>query len=60
MAIIDVMTTYVWDYYLETKDQVFEKIQEWLERKSNYFVVETHLDLRLYYLATWERPSHQE
>ena len=31
MAIIDVKTKYVWDYYLETKDQVFEKIQEWLE-----------------------------
>ena len=33
MAIIDVKTKYVWDYYLETKDQVFEKIQEWLERE---------------------------
>ena len=28
MAIIDVKTQYVWDYYLETKDQVFEKIKE--------------------------------
>jgi hypothetical protein len=33
MAIIDVKTKYIWDYYLETKDQVFEKIQEWLEKK---------------------------
>jgi transposase InsO family protein len=32
MVIIDVKTKYVWDYYLETKDQVFEKIQEWLEK----------------------------
>ena len=31
MAIIDVKTNYIWDSYLETKDQVFEKIQEWLE-----------------------------
>ena len=33
MAIIDVEMKYVWDYYLETKDQFFEKIQEWLERE---------------------------
>ena len=33
MAIIDVKTKYVWDYYLETKDHVFEKIQEWPEKK---------------------------
>ena len=33
MAIIDVKTKYVWDYYLETKDQLFEKIQEWLEKE---------------------------
>jgi transposase InsO family protein len=33
MAIIDVKKKYVWDYYLETKDQVLEKIQEWLEKK---------------------------
>jgi len=33
MAIIDVKTKYVWDYYLETKDQVFEKIQKWLEKE---------------------------
>ena len=32
-ANIDVKTKYVWDYYLETKDQVFEKIQEWLEKE---------------------------
>ena len=31
MAIIDNKTTYVWDYYLKTKDQCFECIQEWLE-----------------------------
>ena len=51
MAIIDVKTKYVWDYYLETKDQVFEKIQEWLEREIKL------LWGREYYLATWERPS---
>ena len=39
MAIIDVKTKYVWDYYLETKDQVFAKIQ-------NYFGVGTHRVLR--------------
>ena len=33
MAVEDVKTKYVCDYYLETKDQVFEKIQEWLERE---------------------------
>ena len=33
MAIIDVKMKYVWDYYLETKDQVFEKIQEWIEKE---------------------------
>ena len=33
MAIIDVKTKYAWDYYLETKDQVYEKIQEWLEKE---------------------------
>ena len=33
MAIIDVKTKYVWDYYLETIDQIFEKTQEWLERE---------------------------
>jgi hypothetical protein len=33
MAIIDVKTKYVWDYYLETKDQAFQKIQEWVEKK---------------------------
>jgi hypothetical protein len=33
MAIKDVKTKYVWDYYLETKDQVFKKIQEWLEKE---------------------------
>ena len=31
MAIIDTKTKYVWDYYLKTKDQCFECIQEWLE-----------------------------
>ena len=31
MAIIDNKTKYVWDYYLKTKDQCFECIQEWLE-----------------------------
>jgi hypothetical protein len=35
MAIIDFKMKYVWDYYLETKDQVFEKIQEWLEKEIN-------------------------
>jgi hypothetical protein len=31
MEIIDTKTKYVWDYYLKTKDQCFECIQEWLE-----------------------------
>ena len=46
MAIIDVKTKYVWDYYLETKDQVFEKIQEWLEREIKLLRGRTHRDLR--------------
>jgi hypothetical protein len=33
MAIIDVKTKNVWDYYLKTKDQVSKKIQEWLENE---------------------------
>jgi hypothetical protein len=33
MVIIDVKTKYVWDYYLEMKDQVLEKIPEWLEKR---------------------------
>jgi hypothetical protein len=33
MAIIDTITKYVWSYYLKTKDQCFERIQEWLERE---------------------------
>ena len=31
MAIIDVKSKYVWDFYLETKDQVYPKLKEWLE-----------------------------
>ena len=31
MAIIDTKTKYVWEYYLKTKEQCFESIQEWLE-----------------------------
>ena len=31
MAIIDVKTKYVWDFYLETKDQVYPKLKEWFE-----------------------------
>ena len=31
IAIIDTKTKYVWDYYLKTKNQCFECIQEWLE-----------------------------
>jgi hypothetical protein len=34
MAIIDIKTKYVWDYYLKTKDQVFKKIQEWIEKRN--------------------------
>ena len=33
MAIIDVKSKYVWDYYLESKDQVYPKIQEWLAKE---------------------------
>jgi hypothetical protein len=36
MAIIDVKTKYVWDYYLESKDQVFQKIQERLEKETGF------------------------
>ena len=31
MAIIDVKSKYVWDFYLETKNQVYPKLKEWLE-----------------------------
>ena len=31
MAIIYVKSKYVWDFYLETKDQVYPKLKEWLE-----------------------------
>ena len=31
MAIIDVKSKYVWDFYLETKDQVYPMLKEWLE-----------------------------
>jgi hypothetical protein len=33
MTIIDVKSKYAWDYYLETKDQVYPKIQEWLAKE---------------------------
>jgi hypothetical protein len=33
IAIIDVKTKYVWDYYLKTKDQVFEILQKWLKKE---------------------------
>jgi hypothetical protein len=33
LLIIDVKTKYIWDYDLETKEQVFEKIQVWLEKE---------------------------
>jgi hypothetical protein len=32
MAFIDVKSKYFWDFYLETKDQVYSKLKEWLER----------------------------
>ena len=31
MAIIDVKSKYVWDFYFETKDQVYPTLKEWLE-----------------------------
>ena len=33
MVIIDTKSKYVWDYYIKTKDQVYEKICEWLEKE---------------------------
>ena len=33
MVIIDTKSKYVWDYFIKTKDQVYEKICEWLEKK---------------------------
>ena len=48
MVIIDNKSKYVWDYYLKSKDQAFDKIKEWLENEigllrgrdnSNYEIV---------------------
>ena len=39
MAIIDVKSKYVWDFYLETKDQVYPKLKEWLETKIAELIV---------------------
>ena len=48
MVIIDNKSKYVWDYYLQTKDQAYDKIKEWLENdigllrgrdNSNYEIV---------------------
>ena len=33
MVLIDMKSKYVWDYYTETKGQVFDRIQEWLEKE---------------------------
>ena len=33
MVIIDTKSKYVWDYYLKTKDEAFDKICEWLEKE---------------------------
>ena len=33
MVIIDTKSKYVWDYYIKTKEQVYEKICEWLENE---------------------------
>ena len=33
MVIIDTKSKYVWDYFIKTKDQVYEKICEWLEKE---------------------------
>jgi transposase InsO family protein len=34
MAIIDVKSKYIWDFYLKTKDQVYPKLKEWLETET--------------------------
>ena len=33
MAIIDNKSKYVWEYYLQTKDQAYDEIKEWLENE---------------------------
>ena len=33
MVIIDTKCKYVWDNYIKTKEQVYEKICEWLEKE---------------------------
>ena len=33
MVIIDTKSKYVWDYFIKTYDQVYEKICEWLEKE---------------------------
>ena len=33
MAIIDIFTKFVWDYYLETKDEAYTAIAEFLEEE---------------------------
>ena len=32
MVIIDTKSKYMWDYYIKTKNQVYEKLCEWLEK----------------------------
>ena len=48
MVIIDNKSKYVWDYYIQTIDQAYDKIKEWLENEfgllrgrdnSNYEIV---------------------
>jgi hypothetical protein len=34
MVIIDTKSEYVWDYCIKTKDQVYKKICEWLEKEE--------------------------
>jgi hypothetical protein len=47
MAIIDTKTKYVWVYYLKTKDQCFECIQEWLEGKVQTMRGRTKYDFKI-------------
>jgi hypothetical protein len=46
MVIIDNKSKYVWDYYLKSKDQAFDKIKEWLENEIGLLRGERQLKLR--------------
>ena len=41
MVIIDNKSKYVWDNYLQTKEQAYDKIKEWLENEIDLLWGET-------------------